>query len=190
MAIFWCPIARWRSVSGSFCQLVSAVFIVVTIFTSAYFCDDLLPSGLFVADHSSCSFGYSSSFVALLEMRAGKSRWDESKLWDHYCRKGERIYDQLRRIGGSYDWSRTTFTMEEKCQKAVRESFVRMHDMGLIYRSNRLVNWSCTLKSAISDIEVRDRDGFHIRIRYLPSRKSLTNNVLKYQLYCIRCSIK
>lgn len=69
-------------------------------------------------------------------------------------RKSERIYDQLKKLGGSFDWDRAIFTMDPKCSKAVTEAFVRLHEDGVIYRSNRLVNWSCTLKSAISDIEV------------------------------------
>lgn len=69
-------------------------------------------------------------------------------------RKGDRIYTQLRKLGSSLDWDRARFTMDERCSKAVIEAFVRLHDDGDIYRSNRLVNWSCTLKSAISDIEV------------------------------------
>ncbi|KAI1295408.1 Valine--tRNA ligase [Halotydeus destructor] len=68
--------------------------------------------------------------------------------------KGHRIYDQFRRIGASVDWDRATFTMEPKMCQAVTEAFCQLHERGLIYRSNRLVNWSCTLKSAISDIEV------------------------------------
>jgi valyl-tRNA synthetase len=72
-----------------------------------------------------------------------------------FHRKGDRIYTQLRSIGSSLDWDRARFTMDERCSKAVVEAFVRLHDNGDIYRSNRLVNWSCTLKSAISDIEVR-----------------------------------
>lgn len=60
----------------------------------------------------------------------------------------------MRKLGGSFDWSRACFTMDPKLCKAVTEAFVRLHDEGIIYRSNRLVNWSCALKSAISDIEV------------------------------------
>jgi len=67
---------------------------------------------------------------------------------------GGAIYNQLRRLGSSVDWDRVTFTMDPKCCKAVTEAFVLLHDEGTIYRSNRLVNWSCTLRSAISDIEV------------------------------------
>ena len=67
---------------------------------------------------------------------------------------GGKICNQLRRIGSSMDWTREAFTMDEKLSKAVKEAFVRMFDEGLIYRDNRLVNWSCQLKTAISDIEV------------------------------------
>lgn len=69
-------------------------------------------------------------------------------------RKGDRIYHQLRTLGSSFDWTRACFTMEPKLYRAVTEAFVRLHEKGYIYRNNRLVNWSCTLKSAISDIEV------------------------------------
>jgi len=69
-------------------------------------------------------------------------------------RKGDKIYLQLRKLGLSLDWTRACFTMDPKLCRAVTEAFVRLHDEGVIYRGNRLVNWSCTLKSAISDIEV------------------------------------
>ena len=59
---------------------------------------------------------------------------------------GNAIYNQLRKLGSSVDWDRCTFTMDPKCCKAVTEAFVRMHEDGTIYRSNRLVNWSCTLR--------------------------------------------
>ena len=77
-----------------------------------------------------------------------------AKIWDWKNEKGSRIYDQLKRIGSSYDWSRVVFTMDPKLYRAVTEAFVRLHEFGNIYRSSRLVNWSCTLRSAISDIEV------------------------------------
>nr|CAI5847941.1 unnamed protein product [Callosobruchus analis] len=57
-------------------------------------------------------------------------------------------------MGSSYDWDRAAFTMDPKLCRAVTEAFVRLHEDGSIYRSNKLVNWSCALKSAISDIEV------------------------------------
>jgi len=76
------------------------------------------------------------------------------KVWEWKEDYGAAIYQQLKRLGGSYDWDRACFTMDPKMGRAVTEAFVRMHEDGTIYRSNRLVNWSCTLKSAISDIEV------------------------------------
>lgn len=71
-----------------------------------------------------------------------------------FFRKGGRIYEQLRSLGSSLDWSRVRFTMDPSMSRAVTEAFIRLHDAGDIYRANRLVNWSCALKSAISDIEV------------------------------------
>ncbi|RVE54378.1 hypothetical protein evm_000863 [Chilo suppressalis] len=76
------------------------------------------------------------------------------RIWDWKNEKGVRIYSQLRSLGSSYDWSRARFTMDPSMCRAVNEAFIRLHDAGDIYRANRLVNWSCTLKSAISDIEV------------------------------------
>lgn len=76
------------------------------------------------------------------------------KIWQWRNEKGTRIYEQFRRLGSSVDWTRTYFTMDPNFTKAVVEAFVRLHDDGTIYRSSRLVNWSCTLRSAISDIEV------------------------------------
>ncbi|KAK3767320.1 hypothetical protein RRG08_050870 [Elysia crispata] len=80
------------------------------------------------------------------------------RIWQWKNEKGHRIYDQLRQLGGSYDWDRVSFTMDDKLCKAVTEAFCRMHEKGLIYRSVRLVNWSCTLRSAISDIEVDKKE--------------------------------
>ncbi|XP_017879965.1 valine--tRNA ligase [Ceratina calcarata] len=83
----------------------------------------------------------------------GREKFIE-KVWKWKEEKGNRIYLQLKRLGGSFDWDRACFTMDPKLCRAVTEAFIRLHDDGVIYRSNRLVNWSCTLKSAISDIEV------------------------------------
>ncbi|XP_071489164.1 valine--tRNA ligase-like [Diadema antillarum] len=80
------------------------------------------------------------------------------EVWKWKNEKGGRIYDQLRTMGSSLDWDRACFTMDPKLYRAVQECFVRFHQDGTIYRSNRLINWSCTLKSAISDIEVEKRE--------------------------------
>lgn len=76
------------------------------------------------------------------------------EIWKWKNEKGDRIYEQFRRMGASVDWTRSYFTMNPNFSKAVIEAFVRMHEDGTIYRSARLVNWSCSLRSAISDIEV------------------------------------
>ncbi|EEB18877.1 Valyl-tRNA synthetase, putative [Pediculus humanus corporis] len=80
------------------------------------------------------------------------------KVWEWKNAKGDRISQQLRRLGSSVDWDRYCFTMDPQLCTAVTEAFVQLHESGLIYRSDRLVNWSCTLKSAISDIEVDKRE--------------------------------
>ena len=67
---------------------------------------------------------------------------------------GGRIVNQQRRMGVSCDWSRERFTMDEGCSRAVRETFCRLYEKGLIYRGNRLVNWCPDCQSAISDAEV------------------------------------
>ena len=77
-----------------------------------------------------------------------------SKVWEWKEEYGAGIYDQLRKLGTSVDWDRACFTLDPKMKTAVEEAFIRMHEDGTIYRSNRLVNWSCTLKSAISNLEV------------------------------------
>lgn len=74
------------------------------------------------------------------------------RIWEWKEKYGNFILNQLRRTGGSMDWDRTVFTMDENLSKAVNEAFVRLYEKGLIYRSSRIVNWSTILKTAISDI--------------------------------------
>jgi valyl-tRNA synthetase len=76
------------------------------------------------------------------------------KVWEWKDTYGNKITGQLRRLGSSVDWSRERFTMDEMLSKAVVEAFNQFHEKGLLYRATRLGNWSCSLKSAISDIEV------------------------------------
>ncbi|XP_028316427.1 valine--tRNA ligase, mitochondrial isoform X2 [Gouania willdenowi] len=80
------------------------------------------------------------------------------EVWKWKNQKGEEIYTQLKTLGASLDWSRACFTMDPGYSRAVSEAFVRLYDAGLIYRSERLVNWSCALESAISDIEVDSKE--------------------------------
>ncbi|CAK5089776.1 unnamed protein product [Meloidogyne enterolobii] len=77
-----------------------------------------------------------------------------NEVWKWKNNKGHIIYDQIRKLGAGVDWDRAVFMMDQKIVRAVTEAFVQMHEKGVIYRSKRLVNWSCTLRSAISDIEV------------------------------------
>ncbi|KAK6916154.1 Aminoacyl-tRNA synthetase, class Ia [Dillenia turbinata] len=81
-----------------------------------------------------------------------------SEVWDWKNQYGGTILKQQRRLGASLDWSRESFTMDEKRSKAVTEAFLRLFHEGLIYRDIRLVNWDCVLRTAISDIEVDYED--------------------------------
>ena len=65
---------------------------------------------------------------------------------------------QIRSLGASVDWDRAAFTMDPKLYRAVQSAFIKFHDNGTIFRSNRLVNWSCALQSAISNIEVDNKE--------------------------------
>lgn len=90
------------------------------------------------------------------------------KVWTWKEQSGGNITRQIRRLGSSVDWSRERFTMDEGLSKAVQEVFVRLYEDGLIYRGKRLVNWDIKLQTAISDLEVENRDeqGFMYHVRY------------------------
>ena len=83
----------------------------------------------------------------------GREKFIE-EVWKWKEEHGDRIFTQMRSLGASVDWSRSRFTMDEICARAVKEAFVRMHQNKQIYRANRIVSWSCALRSAISSIEV------------------------------------
>jgi valyl-tRNA synthetase len=68
------------------------------------------------------------------------------------------IVSVLKRMGGSFDWTREAFTMDENLSAAVTETFVRLHEEGLIYRSNRLVNWCTQMNTALSNLEVDNKE--------------------------------
>ncbi|KAJ3035387.1 hypothetical protein HDV00_004032 [Rhizophlyctis rosea] len=80
------------------------------------------------------------------------------EVWKWKDAYGNRIYDQIRRLGSSVDWDRARFTLDPDLNKAVVEAFVQLHDEGIIYRSNRLVNWCTGLKTALSTLEVENID--------------------------------
>ncbi|HEY0334699.1 MAG TPA: valine--tRNA ligase [Stenotrophomonas sp.] len=90
------------------------------------------------------------------------------KVWEWKQHSGDVIERQMRRLGTSADWSRSTFTMDPQPSASVTEAFVRWYEQGLIYRGQRLVNWDPVLKTAISDLEVEnvEEDGFLWSIRY------------------------
>ena len=79
-----------------------------------------------------------------------------------------RICDQLKKLGSSCDWSRLTFTMDEKCSRAVREVFVNLYNKKLIYRGSRIINWCPACKTALSDAEVdyAEESGHFWHIKY------------------------
>ncbi|EMP27873.1 Valyl-tRNA synthetase [Chelonia mydas] len=80
-----------------------------------------------------------------------------AEVWKWKEEKGDEIFRQLKALGASLDWDRVCFTMDAGFSAAVAEAFVRLHEDGLVYREQRLVNWSCALRSAISDVEVETR---------------------------------
>ncbi len=80
------------------------------------------------------------------------------KVWEWKLESGGTILHQQKHIGVSADWERSRFTMDEGLSKAVRKVFVRLHKDGLIYRDKRLVNWDPKLLTAISDLEVEQRE--------------------------------
>lgn len=80
------------------------------------------------------------------------------KIWQWKAESGGNISQQMRRLGDSVDWDRERFTMDDGLSDAVKEVFVRLHEEGLIYRGKRLVNWDPKLHTAISDLEVENKE--------------------------------
>ncbi|WP_298746521.1 valine--tRNA ligase [uncultured Brevundimonas sp.] len=91
-----------------------------------------------------------------------------AKVWEWKAESGGTIVQQLRRLGASCDWSRERFTLDEGLNAAVRKVFVQLFKEGLIYRDKRLVNWDPHFQTAISDLEVeqREMDGFYWHFAY------------------------
>ncbi|MBX4953981.1 valine--tRNA ligase [Rhizobium lentis] len=80
------------------------------------------------------------------------------KIWEWKAESGGLIFNQLKRLGASCDWSRERFTMDEGLSEAVLEVFVTLYKEGLIYKDKRLVNWDPKLLTAISDLEVEQHE--------------------------------
>ena len=87
----------------------------------------------------------------------GRERFIE-RIWQWKATSGDTIIRQQKRLGESCDWDRLRFTMDEGLSKAVLEVFVRLHEEGLIYRGERLINWCPRCLTALSDIEVEHED--------------------------------
>ncbi|MGZ8394756.1 MAG: class I tRNA ligase family protein, partial [Nitrospira sp.] len=90
------------------------------------------------------------------------------RVWQWKEKSGGTIISQLKRLGASCDWERQRFTMDEGLSEAVREVFVRLHEDGLLYRGERLINWCPRCLTALSDIEVEHEEitGKLYTIRY------------------------
>jgi len=97
----------------------------------------------------------------------GREKFIE-KTWEWKEESGDTIMRQMRRLGNSVDWDTERFTMDDGFYKGVQEAFIRLHADGLIYRGKRLVNWDPKLHTAISDLEVENRDvkGKMYNLRY------------------------
>ncbi|KAK5134371.1 hypothetical protein LTR08_006551 [Meristemomyces frigidus] len=87
----------------------------------------------------------------------GREKFVET-VWEWKEEYHIKINKVLRRLGGSMDWTREGFTMSPTLSKAVRQTFVQLHDEGLIYRANRLVNWCTKLSTALSNLEVDQKE--------------------------------
>ena len=102
----------------------------------------------------------------------GRKKFIE-KVWEWKKESGGKINNQLKRLGSSADWSRERFTMDEGLSKAVRNVFIELYDKKIIYKDKRLVNWDPKLLTAISDLEVeqREQEGTLWHIKYPISDK-------------------
>ncbi|MCK4648764.1 valine--tRNA ligase, partial [bacterium] len=107
-------------------------------------------------------------------LKEGKSRFDLGrekfikKVWEWKEKYGNRIIEQLKRLGCSCDWERLRFTLDKGCSEAVTETFVRLYRKGLIYRDEYIINWCPRCQTALSDIEVEHEDekGYLYYIKY------------------------
>ena len=109
-----------------------------------------------------------------LRVKEGLTRYDLGRekflqrVWKWKEEYGNRIVEQQKKMGVSCDWSRSRFTMDEGCSKAVRETFCELYDKGLIYKGSRIINWCPHCITALSDAEVEyvDKPGHLWYIRY------------------------
>lgn len=115
---------------------------------------------IFGVDHA----GIATQVVVekILSKKCGKTRHEigrdaflkEVLAWKN--EKSKEISENLRKLGASFNWEQEYFTMDKKHSDAVNEAFIRLFEKGVIYRDSSLINWSCSLESAISDVEVEN----------------------------------
>lgn len=105
------------------------------------------------------------------------------RMWAWRKEAGDNILNQSRRIGASLDWTRTHFTMDEQCSRAVRHAFVDLYNKKLLYRGKRLVNWCPRCMTALADIEVEHKQSkgslWHIRYPLVDRRKEKRSGAKK-----------
>ncbi|MFI3114886.1 MAG: valine--tRNA ligase [Clostridia bacterium] len=119
-----------------------------------------------------------------LREKEQKTRYDLGRdvfldrVWDWKNMYGDRIINQLKKMGASCDWSRERFTMDEGCSEAVKDVFVRLYEKGLIYKGKRIINWCPDCTTALSDAEVEysEKDGnlWHIKYRIQDTDEFIT----------------
>ncbi len=113
----------------------------------------------------------------LRKNQIGKEQFIE-RIWDWKNMSGNKIINQIKRLGASPDWKRLKFTLDNDVSKAVNHVFISLHKEGLIYKDRRLVNWDTKLQTAISDLEVeqKEQSGEFYYIKYFleNSKKYLT----------------
>ncbi len=90
------------------------------------------------------------------------------RVWDWKNKYGNRIIQQLKVLGSSCDWERERFTMDEGCSRAVRETFVKLYNKGLIYKGSRIIHWcpSCTTALSDAEVEYEEKEGKLWHIKY------------------------
>ena len=102
------------------------------------------------------------------------------KIWEWKEESGGTITKQMRRLGNSVDWPTERFTMDKGFYHAVQTAFIQLHEQGLIYRGKRLVNWDPKLQTAISDLEVENKDSkgsmWHLRYPLADGAKTAEGN--------------
>jgi valyl-tRNA synthetase len=119
---------------------------------------------LFIPGCDHAGISTQSVVEKMLWRRQGQTRHDCGRqkftelIWDWKNEYHDKIIHVLKRMGGSFDWTREAFTMDENLSAAVTETFCRLHEEGLIYRSNRLVNWCTQLNTALSNLEVVNKE--------------------------------